>query len=129
MVFTLAVRSLQVNPEGKYVVDLDKTIDVATVTPNSRVALRSDSYTLHKVLPNKVDPLVSLMMVEKVPDSTYEMVGGLDKQIKEIKEVCLSLPFFLRTLCSAIARFKSNFDRAELSSRVLVLSCRSLSCQ
>ena len=35
----------------------------------------------------QVDPLVSLMMVEKVPDSTYEMVGGLDKQIKEIKEV------------------------------------------
>ena len=27
------------------------------------------------------------MMVEKVPDSTYEMVGGLQKQIKEIKEV------------------------------------------
>jgi ATP-dependent 26S proteasome regulatory subunit len=27
------------------------------------------------------------MMVEKVPDSTYDMVGGLDKQIKEIKEV------------------------------------------
>ena len=34
-----------------------------------------------------MDPLVSLMMVEKVPDSTYDMVGGLDKQIKEIKEV------------------------------------------
>jgi len=34
---------------------------------------------------------VSLMMVEKVPDSTYEMVGGLDKQIKEIKEV-IELP-------------------------------------
>ena len=30
-------------------------------------------------------------MVEKVPDSTYEMVGGLDKQIKEIKEVSWSL--------------------------------------
>merc|ERR1712039_911667 len=27
------------------------------------------------------------MGVEKVPDSTYEMVGGLQKQIKEIKEV------------------------------------------
>lgn len=39
----------------------------------------------------QVDPLVSLMMVEKVPDSTYEMVGGLDKQIKEIKEV-IELP-------------------------------------
>lgn len=51
------------------------------------MALRNDSYTLHKILPNKVDPLVSLMMLEKVPDSTYDMVGGLDKQIKEIKEV------------------------------------------
>lgn len=30
-------------------------------------------------------------MVEKVPDSTYEMVGGLQKQIKEIKEV-IELP-------------------------------------
>jgi len=39
----------------------------------------------------QVDPLVSLMMVEKVPDSTYEMIGGLDSQIKEIKEV-IELP-------------------------------------
>ena len=79
------------HPEGKFVVDLDKNIDIKDVTSNSRVALRNDSYTLHKILPNKVDPLVSLMMVEKVPDSTYEMVGGLDKQIKEIKEV-IELP-------------------------------------
>jgi hypothetical protein len=39
----------------------------------------------------QIDPLVSLMMVEKVPDSTYEMIGGLDKQIMEIKEV-IELP-------------------------------------
>ncbi|XP_069642835.1 26S proteasome regulatory subunit 8 isoform X1 [Haliaeetus albicilla] len=120
---------VKVHPEGKFVVDVDKNIDIndvsvlglwegmpplppgslalpdpfsATgmlsspllllqVTPNCRVALRNDSYTLHKILPNKVDPLVSLMMVEKVPDSTYEMIGGLDKQIKEIKEV-IELP-------------------------------------
>ena len=85
-------------------VDIDKNINMADITPNLRVALRNDSYVLHKILPNKVllliiynvqddtmgtqvDPLVSLMMVEKVPDSTYEMIGGLDKQIKEIKEV------------------------------------------
>jgi len=82
---------VKVHPEGKYVVDLDKKIDVTKITPNTRVALRNDSYMLHKILPNKVDPLVSLMRVEKVPDSTYEMVGGLDKQIKEIKEV-IELP-------------------------------------
>ena len=77
--------------DGNIVVDFDQDIDIASLTPTLRVALRSDSYTLHKILPNKVDPLVSLMMVEKVPDSTYEMVGGLDKQIKEIKEV-IELP-------------------------------------
>lgn len=82
---------VKVNPEGKYVVDLDKDIDISKCTPNTRVALRSDSYTLHKILPTKVDPLVSLMKVEKVPDSTYDMVGGLDKQILEIKEV-IELP-------------------------------------
>jgi len=80
-----------VNPEGKYVVDIDKKIEISKLTPNTRVALRNDSYILHKILPNKVDPLVSLMKVEKVPDSTYEMVGGLDKQIREIKEV-IELP-------------------------------------
>lgn len=68
-------------------VDLAPDIDMAEIKPSLRVALRNDTYLLHKILPNKVDALVSLMMVEKVPDSTYEMVGGLDKQIKEIKEV------------------------------------------
>jgi len=83
---------VKVHPEGKFVVDIDeKNVEMKDVTPNLRVALKNDSYVLHKILPNKVDPLVSLMMVEKVPDSTYEMVGGLDKQIKEIKEV-IELP-------------------------------------
>ena len=44
---------------------------------------------VHVVFFAQVDPLVSLMMVEKVPDSTYEVIGGLDKQIQEIKEVRL----------------------------------------
>lgn len=42
------------HPEGKFVVDIDKNIDINDVTPNCRVALRNDSYTLHKILPNKV---------------------------------------------------------------------------
>lgn len=78
---------VKVHPEGKYVVDIDKEIDIGKLTPGSRVALKNDSYTLHLILPTKVDPLVSLMKVEKVPDSTYDMIGGADQQIKEIKEV------------------------------------------
>jgi len=40
---------VKVNPEGKYVVDLDKNIDATDIKPNLRVALRNDSYVLHKV--------------------------------------------------------------------------------
>eukprot|EP00929_Paragymnodinium_shiwhaense_P013507 TRINITY_DN121355_c0_g1_i1.p1 TRINITY_DN121355_c0_g1~~TRINITY_DN121355_c0_g1_i1.p1 ORF type:complete len:399 (-),score=119.33 TRINITY_DN121355_c0_g1_i1:79-1275(-) len=82
---------VKVGQEGKYVVDIDKDISIDDCKPNVRIALRSDSYVLHKILPSKVDPLVQLMKVEKTPDSTYEMVGGVDKQVKEIKEV-IELP-------------------------------------
>ncbi|XAR71262.1 Proteasome endopeptidase complex [Bertholletia excelsa] len=82
---------VMVHPEGKYVADIDKHIDIKKLTPSTRVALRNDSYVLHLTLPSKVDPLVNLMKVEKVPDSTYDMIGGLDQQIKEIKEV-IELP-------------------------------------
>lgn len=78
---------VKIGPEGKYVVDISPKVDITKLAPNVRVALKSDSYELHLILPNKVDPLVSLMKVEKVPDSTYEMIGGCDKQIKELKEV------------------------------------------
>jgi 26S proteasome regulatory subunit T6 len=82
---------VKMGQEGKYVVDIIKTIDQKELKPNTRVALKSDSYLLHEILPSKVDALVSLMKVEKVPDSTYDMVGGLDQQIKEVKEV-IELP-------------------------------------
>merc|ERR1719316_1798815 len=42
---------VKVGQEGKYVVDIDKDIDITKCTPNTRVALRSDSYLLHKILP------------------------------------------------------------------------------
>jgi 26S proteasome regulatory subunit T6 len=77
--------------QGKQVVDIDKTVDVTKLTPTTRVALRSSSSTLHAILPSKVDPLVSLMRVEKASGSTYDEIGGLSKQVKEIKEV-IELP-------------------------------------
>lgn len=55
---------VKVHPEGKFVVDLDKNIDINDVTPNSRVALRNESYTLHKILPNKVCSCFSMLCVE-----------------------------------------------------------------
>jgi len=82
---------VKMHPDGKYIVKIGEGVDMSKLTAGARVALRNDSYTLHKILPTQIDPLVSLMRVEKVPDATYEMVGGLDKQIREIKEV-IELP-------------------------------------
>ena len=74
------------------VVDIDESIPIDQLKPNVRVALHAHSQKIIKVMPTKVDPIVSLMKVEKVPDSTYDMCGGLDKQIAEVKEVS-ELPF------------------------------------
>nr|XP_013180859.1 unnamed protein product [Papilio xuthus] len=82
---------VKTNPDGKYLVKVESHINYDDLKAGVRVALRSDSYEVHRILPAKVDPLVSLMMVEKVPDSTYQMIGGLDEQIKEIREV-IELP-------------------------------------
>jgi len=41
------------------------------------------------------------MKMEKVPDSTYDMIGGLDKQINEIKEV-IELPIKYPELFEAL---------------------------
>ena len=43
---------VKVQPEGKYVVDFDdKLIKLEDIKPNLRVALRNDTYALHKVRP------------------------------------------------------------------------------
>lgn len=77
---------------GNQVVEVDKNIDIADLAANTRVALRSGSQAIHCILPTKVDPLVSLMKVEKAGSvSTYDEIGGLSRQVKEIKEV-IELP-------------------------------------
>lgn len=78
---------IKTQPDGKYVVSVEDHVKYDILKPGTRVALRSDTYDIHRILPTSIDPLVSLMMVEKVPDSTYAMIGGLDEQIKEIREV------------------------------------------
>lgn len=72
--------------KANYLFMWEQKIDIIDVMPNCQVPLRNDSYTLHKILTNNEDLLVSLMMVEKMPDSNYEMIGELDKEIKEVTE-------------------------------------------
>jgi hypothetical protein len=51
---------VKVQPEGKYVVDFDdKLIKLEDIKPNLRVALRNDTYALHKVRPSPRGPAPS----------------------------------------------------------------------
>ena len=78
--------------DSEVIVDIDESIPIDQLKPNTRVALHASTQKVSKIMPSKVDPIVSLMKVEKVPDSTYDMCGGIDKQIAEVKEV-IELPF------------------------------------
>lgn len=78
---------IQNSHEGKLLVSVEPDVDLTDCQPGTRVALRTETMVLHRVLPSKVDPGVAAMKVDKVPDSTYDMIGGCDRQIKLIKEV------------------------------------------
>lgn len=82
---------IKINQDGKYLVDVHPKINKKKLVPGMRVAVKSDTYQICKVLIQKTDPLVSLMKVENIPLSKYEMIGGLDYQIEQIKEV-IELP-------------------------------------
>jgi 26S proteasome regulatory subunit T6 len=83
---------VKTSSEGKLIVNVDKSIKIEDLTQNTRVTLKSEEkLKINRILPSRVDPLVSLMRVEKVPDSTYDSVGGLEEQIKEVREV-IELP-------------------------------------
>ncbi len=79
----------RIHPEGKYIVNISR-ISISKVDSSCEICLKAGSYDLHKILPNKVDPLVSLMMVEKVPDSTYDMVE--DSTNRSRKSEVIELP-------------------------------------
>ena len=83
---------VKTSSDSKLIVKIEKTINLDDIKQGSRVTLKSEEkLRINRIIESKVDPLVSLMKVEKVPDSTYDMIGGLDDQIKEIREV-IELP-------------------------------------
>lgn len=79
--------NFQIVGQGMHVVDVDENIDVIELKPSTRVALRRRSYTIHAILLKKIDPVFKLSKVQNNPECTYDMIGGLDEKIKEIKEV------------------------------------------
>lgn len=72
---------------AKYVVDLGSRVTKEDIEEDMRVAVDRNKYKIQIPLPPRIDPTVTMMMVEEKPDVTYEDVGGCKDQIQQLKEV------------------------------------------
>ncbi|WP_397541153.1 proteasome-activating nucleotidase Pan1 [Salinarchaeum sp. IM2453] len=55
------------------------------IEPNDRVAL-NNSRSIVKILDDETDVRAQVMQVDKSPDVRYEDIGGLEQQLKEVRE-------------------------------------------
>jgi 26S proteasome regulatory subunit T2 len=71
---------------GEYYVKILSIVDKEQLELGCSVLLRGNTYHIVGVLADEADPLLNVMKVDKAPTETYGDVGGLDTQIREIKE-------------------------------------------
>jgi len=79
-----AIVSSSVGPE--YYVNIMSFVDRDLLEPGCSVLTHNKVLSIVGVLADDVDPLVSVMKVDKAPLETYADIGGLEAQIQEIKE-------------------------------------------
>jgi len=75
----------------RYVVGCRNRVDKTKLVSGVRVALDMTTLTIMRHLPREVDPVVFHMLAEDPGDVSYSAVGGLNDQIRELREV-IELP-------------------------------------
>ena len=70
----------------EFLVTCPGSINRNLLEPGARVALNQNHLTVVNVFPAKKDKDISAMEIDEKPDVTYADIGGLDKQIIEVKE-------------------------------------------
>jgi len=61
-------------------------VDAEELKPGELVGVNKDSYLLLEKLPPEYDSRVKAMEVDERPTEEYTDIGGLDKQIEELRE-------------------------------------------
>ncbi len=69
-----------------FVVSVSEYVDPESLIVGSRVSLNKQTLSLMEVLPSPVDPVVSGAEILEKPDVTYDDIGGLKKQMLELRE-------------------------------------------
>lgn len=70
----------------KFLVEVSKYLDEDEIHSGARVGLNQRTLNVMETLPSEKDPLVKGMEIEDSPNVTYNDIGGLKKQIQEIRE-------------------------------------------
>merc|ERR1712159_77745 len=76
--------SSSVGPE--FYVNILSFVDKDQIEPGCTVLTHNKSLSVVGLLGDDVDPMVSVMKVDKAPPETLADIGGLEQQIQEIKE-------------------------------------------
>ncbi len=69
------------------IVYVSENINPKSLRPGMVVALNNRGSTIIEVLPRRVDPMVKAMEVIEKPNVTFDDIGGLEEQIRELYEV------------------------------------------
>ncbi len=69
-----------------FVVHVASSISRDNLQPGMRVALNQRSFAVTQELPPSRDPMIRAMEIEDAPEISYVDIGGLDEQLREIKE-------------------------------------------
>ncbi|KAG8470497.1 hypothetical protein KFE25_008918 [Diacronema lutheri] len=79
-----AIVSSSVGPE--YYVNIMTFVDKDQIEPGCSILMHNKVLSVVGLLADDVDPMVSVMKVDKAPLESYADIGGLESQITEIKE-------------------------------------------
>jgi len=75
------------SPSGpEYYVSILSIVDRDQLEPGCSVLTHNKTISIVGVLQDEVDPMVNVMKVEKAPLESYADIGGLEDQVREIKE-------------------------------------------
>ncbi len=69
-----------------FIVTSSTFVSPEEIKPGRRVALNKQTFSIVHALPETYDPDVTAAEVIEKPEVTYEDIGGLEKQIREIRE-------------------------------------------
>mmetsp|Transcript_48814 Transcript_48814/g.97729 ORF Transcript_48814/g.97729 Transcript_48814/m.97729 type:complete len:391 (+) Transcript_48814:1860-3032(+) len=84
-----------------YVVSAFNNLDKKNLEEMTRVALDTSTLTIMKIIEKKVDPVIDNMLKENPGKTLYSDIGGLKKQLQQLKEI-IELPLFNKEIFEQI---------------------------